>query len=648
MTTQPKAVAASTPPATTGRLRRLLGRGFLLAAIAAFAATSASAQIPATYWRDYRDTTWPEGHMDGATYDESATFTIHTEEQLAQFAYMVRGTTNFLGKTVILNKDSLDKVLDLSAHLWEPIGNVDGVTVAFGGTFDGNGHTLDGMTIRRISSSGAVNARAGLFSSVNFGTLRNLKMTDVNIEIVAINNDSLGVQSAGALAASAGNDSLIENCVVESGTISIYLETSLPHVPGQYSSRSFGGIAGALGAGSIIRNCFNGASIELTANTTRTLSLNVGGITGSMSAAISGNHKIENCLNKGSLTILNGQGANSEQYTIGGIVGQIISNTTPAISIKNCLNTGVINGPASGAITRDYGGIFGRSVYFPPAGNLANLYYFGPGIPSPIPPGQALAYGSTTTTTGSIAINATPTAATVLASLNSWVTTNGSATYRPWEIVSGENHDFPVLDISFTSRWVTYHGNGGTPECRPVPATYGQTYNLPATDPVRPGYEFAGWWTLPTGGTAVSNSTPFTTTSPPIISAHWILSAPPATPHRVLMTGIEVDIETGDVTLDWDVSIFESVEIDDTEIRYTTVLPDVASSWLNLRAPDRPQFPGVDDEIEVKVKTANVEHTAVVPGEYLMNLAASLVGGNTDRGFFYVIVHGVLKPAPEE
>jgi len=118
--------------------------------------------------------------------------------------------------------------------------------------------------------------------------------------------------------------------------------------------------------------------------------------------------------------------------------------------------------------------------------------------------------------------------------------------------------------------------------------------------------------------------------------------------YRVMVTAIEVDPETMDVRLEWDVTPFVpgSVVIEKTQIRFADTLSDSdygLSAWLDLRNNAlRTAVEG--DEIGVTVKTANVTHAATILGAYIADF--KLAHRDTDDetcGFFYVIVNGVLK-----
>ena len=107
----------------------------------------------------------------------ATTYVISTPEQLLGFSRAVQGVEgvidrmDFVGKTVKLGADIM--LNDTSGwqywgdytygRQWEPI-SPDEVYCTFGGTFDGDGHTISGMYICDDSYSDATGVRIGLFS----------------------------------------------------------------------------------------------------------------------------------------------------------------------------------------------------------------------------------------------------------------------------------------------------------------------------------------------------------------------------------------------------------------------------------------------------------------------------------------------------
>ena len=121
---------------------------------------------PDTSYTDFEVLAW---------YDPNATeYTINSIDDLLAFAKAVNDGDTFEGKTVKLGSD-----LNLAGLNWTPIGND---TNYFWGTFDGQGHTISNMTIN-VNTPDA-NQFVGLFGGVRKATLKNFKMTNVNIDVV--------------------------------------------------------------------------------------------------------------------------------------------------------------------------------------------------------------------------------------------------------------------------------------------------------------------------------------------------------------------------------------------------------------------------------------------------------------------------------
>ncbi|MCL1856729.1 MAG: hypothetical protein FWF84_03690, partial [Kiritimatiellaeota bacterium] len=124
--------------------------------------------------------------------------------------------------------------------------------------------------------------------------------------------------------------------------------------------------------------------------------------------------------------------------------------------------------------------------------------------------------------------------------------------------------------------------------------------------------------------------------------------------HPARFTSIEVDTETGDVTLEWDVSPFESADIDLSQMWFRESLNEgdwnkdciweyVAKYW---------------EETDIQCSTSTVHESIVVDGEWvdgaiisgthkLVFPRAAIADLSDDKecpkGFFKVMVHGVLK-----
>lgn len=105
-----------------------------------------NAENAADVWDGTGDTDWHNY--------EQTTFEISTAEQLAGLAQLMKDwTDDFIDKTIKLTAD-----IDLGNREWTPIGDSDW---SFGGTFDGQGHTIGGLYINNSSQN------QGLFGYVD-------------------------------------------------------------------------------------------------------------------------------------------------------------------------------------------------------------------------------------------------------------------------------------------------------------------------------------------------------------------------------------------------------------------------------------------------------------------------------------------------
>ena len=217
--------------------------------------------------------------------------------------------------------------IDLSAYSsgagWVPIGT----GTAFSGTIDGNGHTIDNLTINTTSISycGFVGQLA------SGGVIKNCSLTDVNI--------TSNISSTGFTGSLAGySQGTVSDCH-SAGTIN--LTTSVNFVA--YT----GGLIGDNTDSAKISNC--SADVDVTAESALNSCL-AGGFVGQ-------NYKseINNCIAKGSVKGTNTGGL---CYT-GGFVGYNSGSSTNPAKISGCYSTGVVTG--SGKSNTSTGGFVGYS-----------------------------------------------------------------------------------------------------------------------------------------------------------------------------------------------------------------------------------------------------------------------------------------------
>lgn len=302
----------------------LLMGGMMLASSLPLAAQGVS-------WTDNSlkpDTLWYTENKDGKEY------TLTKPEELAGLSVLVNTYQyTFEGKTIKLGNDvNLAKTVGEETVLWTPVGLYSRgykIDIPFKGTFDGQGHTIDGMQV-----SGAVEA-GGLFGNLNGATVRNL--------VIGVNSSVTSTHISAQVGSVAGLTvkSRILNCtnrtaVSSPGSTNVYV----------------GGIAGRMSMDGYIGGCKNyGAVSNPTAY--------VGGITGSTSKA----DTVVNCVNYGGVT-----GRDADNSNTGGIVGYFFGDSR------------VLNNANFGSVIRG-GGIVGKaaggSVYVGARGRLNNNLNMG-------------------------------------------------------------------------------------------------------------------------------------------------------------------------------------------------------------------------------------------------------------------------------
>ena len=98
---------------------------------------------------------WIDYCSEGFSHVENGVTYIESEAEFAYFSFAANNGVN-IGREFVLNKD-----LDMSAHLWTPIGTD---AHPFKGNFNGNGHTISGI---RINSDGSYNGLFGYVEGTN-------------------------------------------------------------------------------------------------------------------------------------------------------------------------------------------------------------------------------------------------------------------------------------------------------------------------------------------------------------------------------------------------------------------------------------------------------------------------------------------------
>lgn len=249
---------------------------------------------------------------------------IENAEQLAYLAQQVNNGTDYKREHFRLVSD-----LDLRGNEWTPIGTEGNL---FWGGFDGDGHTITGMTI-----TGKENSYVGLF-----GECRNFTAASSYIKSVTVKGANIsGHSHVGAIAGEGANISdcySIENTICAAWCVGGICGSLTGNISGCYNSSSVSGnstAGGIMGSASyertvgVVEYCYN-----IGAVTVRQQDSSVGGITG----ASAHRYNISNCLNCGKIT---GNGKN-----VGGIAGSTDSNYMNFIG--NCYYNSDLNNAGVG------------------------------------------------------------------------------------------------------------------------------------------------------------------------------------------------------------------------------------------------------------------------------------------------------------
>lgn len=241
-------------------------------------------------------------------------YRISNTDELLAFRDSVNAGTNYAGEQIALTAD-----LNISGTEWIPIGfstrsgsGVTGTSTPFAGTFNGNNHTIIGLTITTAGSSSInTNRTLGLFGAVMGGTVQNLLLTDVNL------NAPTSELAGGAV-----------GLLGSGGTVSgVQVSGSVQALCG------CGGIVGRMTAEGTITSCVNAASVTATGGTG-----NCGGIVGAAYYSPEGSlMTITDCVNRGTVRGLN---------DAGGIAGLCCA------FVSGCTNEGAVigSGYATGGI----------------------------------------------------------------------------------------------------------------------------------------------------------------------------------------------------------------------------------------------------------------------------------------------------------
>ena len=293
---------------------------------------------------------------EGTTADP---YIIATAADLYEFAIKVNEGDNTACAVL-----TADITLPIDTN-WTPIGNDSN---QYKGTFDGDGHTITGLSVD-IQSDNTI--YAGLFGFLGEGgTIKNVSLTDSKITCSG-NRVSVG-------GVCGFNDGTIENCyntgdVSGEGTQYVFVggvcgtnENSATIINCYNTGEVSGEATGSDGSGcaggvcgynyyGTIQNCYNTGDVSGEATGSYGCAY-VGGVCG-----LNDYGTIENCYNTGEVS---GTGTSSYGYVYaGGVCGR---NTG---TIQNCYNTGKVSS------TSEYGFVYAGGVCGCNDGTIQNCYF---------------------------------------------------------------------------------------------------------------------------------------------------------------------------------------------------------------------------------------------------------------------------------
>ena len=230
-------------------------------------------------------TAW-DGSTLSAPVAEEGVYQIGNGAELAWFAAQVNANAAKEEDIVKMNAVLTDDI-DLGGKAWTPISNTAYVVYAYGGHFDGQGHTVSGLSIS------ATAANYGLFGVVNGGTVENLRLQGT-VSSTNVAGGLIGKLQTGT----------VQNCSFSGSVVST----------GKTTKGYVGGLIGTVAAkDAVIKGCAN-----------------FGDISGTYAGGIVGYNK-----NNGSITYCYNTGTITGTTRSGGIAGQQSSGT-----LAYCYNIG--------------------------------------------------------------------------------------------------------------------------------------------------------------------------------------------------------------------------------------------------------------------------------------------------------------------
>ena len=260
-------------------------------------------------------------------------YQIGNADQLMWFAAKVNSSTK---KSTSDLCAKLTSDIDLTGKDWMPIGYYNGYSdcVYYGGTFDGDGHMVSGLTIKNAKQYQA------LFGYVKGGTVQALTVKGSVRTSTSSSSYAAGIVSY-------GNPATIKNCTNEVNVTA--------------SAKGYtAGVCAYLGNGSKLESCTNKGTVSGCGDY-------VGGVAGTVTGSTT---TITGCFNHGAVTNTGKPGGYA--YNTGGIAGGISTGVT----VERCGNTGDITSTLkrTGGIAGSAGGTINACFN---TGNITGIYGVG-------------------------------------------------------------------------------------------------------------------------------------------------------------------------------------------------------------------------------------------------------------------------------
>ena len=224
-------------------------------------------------WNPYFESRDAAGYTDYMTAAQLKD--IHTEEQLAWVISMANGENNCTPQSNM--QVEITKDLDMNASIWVPIGTT---AHPFDGTFEGNGHVVEGI------HSSLVHNNMGVFGTAN-GTIQNaifkveFNANSTNMGTVA------GTMTGGTISNIEAAGTLTGGSLTENMGGLVGLTQTGSEIHSSFSVNTMTGVATTVVGGLVGTN--GGDLINSYANTAMSVSEHIGGLVGD------NNGRVENC-----------------------------------------------------------------------------------------------------------------------------------------------------------------------------------------------------------------------------------------------------------------------------------------------------------------------------------------------------------------